>query len=104
MSKAEVCIPDSGTTHTILRDKRYFLELKPTKTIVNTISGPVDLIKGCGKAQFLLPNVTKFLINDALYSPQSKRNLLSFNDIYSHGYDTQTMNEGNEKMYVSYHI
>ena len=41
----DICIPDSGTTHTILKHKRYFSDLKPTKSIINTISGPVDLIE-----------------------------------------------------------
>lgn len=97
-----LCIPDSGTTHTILKDKRFFSELKPTKTIVNTISGPTDLIEGIGKANFTLPNGTKFSIHDALFAPKSKRNLLSFNDIYSHKYDTQSATEGNMKyMYLT---
>ena len=56
----DFCIPDSGTTHTILKNKEYFLEIKPTKANVYTISGPVDLIKGIGKAKFTLPNGTKF--------------------------------------------
>ncbi|RYE23962.1 MAG: hypothetical protein EOP45_06335 [Sphingobacteriaceae bacterium] len=40
----EICIPDSGTTHTILNDKKFFSMIKPTKNFVNTISGHVDLI------------------------------------------------------------
>lgn len=83
----DYCIPDSITTHTILKQKKYFLNLKATKTIVNTISGPVNLIERTGKASFILPIGTKFLIKDTLFSPRSRRNLLSFNDIYSHGYD-----------------
>lgn len=58
----EICIPDSGTTHTILRNKRYFSDLKSTKIVVNTISGPTDLIEGIGKANFALPSGTKFSI------------------------------------------
>jgi len=101
----EICIPDSGTTHTILKHKRYFSELKPTKAIINTISGPVDLIEGTGKASFILPNGTKFFIKDALFSPKSKRNLLSFNDIYLHGYDTQSATEENMKyMYLTTYV
>ena len=98
----DICIPDSGTTHTILKHKKYFSELKPTKAVVNTISGPVDLIEGTGKSSFTLPNGTKFHINDALFSPRSKRNLLSFKDIYIHGYDTQSATKGNMKyMYLT---
>ena len=54
----EICIPDSGTTHTILNDKKFFSMIKPTKTFVNTISGHVDLIEGIGKTNFTLPNGT----------------------------------------------
>jgi hypothetical protein len=83
----DICIPDSGTAHTILKSKKYFTKIFPTKGVINTISGPADLIEGTGNAMLMLPNGTKFVINNALYSPKSKRNLLSFNDIYSQGYD-----------------
>ena len=101
----DICIPDSGTTHTILKSKKYFTVLKSTKAVINTISGPADLIEGTGTANFLLPNGTKFVINNALFSPKSKRNLLSFNDIYNQGYDTETVNEGTMKyIYIITHI
>jgi hypothetical protein len=45
----------------------------------------------------MLPNGTKFSINNALYSPNSKRNLLSFNDIYLQGYDAHSMTENGKK-------
>jgi len=93
----DICIPDSGTTHTILKSKKYFTKIFPTKGAINTISGPVYLIEGTCNDMFMLPNGTKFVINNALYSPKSKRNLLSFNDIYSQGYDTKTTTEGNMK-------
>ncbi|GJW52752.1 disease resistance CC-NBS-LRR class family protein [Tanacetum coccineum] len=38
-----------------------------------------------------------FLINNAIFSPKSSRNLLSFGDIYLNGYDTQTTTIENEK-------
>ena len=98
----EVCIPDSGTTHTILKDKRYFSTLKSVKMTINTISGPTDLIEGIGKANFMLPNGTKFSIDNALYSPNSKRNLLSFKDIYHQGYNTQSATENGKKyLYIT---
>ena len=56
--QSEICIQDSGTTHTILRQKRYFSNIKPTRIVVNTISGPADVIEGTGKANFTLPNGT----------------------------------------------
>ena len=78
----EICILDSGTTHTILRKNIYFSDIKPKRIIVNTISGPADVIEGNGKANFTLPNGTKISINNAIYAPNSRRNSLSFKDIY----------------------
>ena len=64
---ADICIADSGATHTILKSKKYFYELKPTKGTVDTISGPTNLIEGVGKANLILPNGTKLLIENALF-------------------------------------
>src|SRR5581483_10024375 len=63
----DMCISDCGTTNTILKSKKYFSKLKPTKGTVSTISGPVDVIEGIGIAHFLLPNGANFLINNALF-------------------------------------
>ena len=93
----DLCILDSGTTHTILKNRDYFSEIKPTEAVVKTISGPVDLIEGIGKAKFLLPNGTKFTIDEALFSPKSTRNLLNFDDIYRNGCDTQSVTINSNK-------
>ena len=71
----DLCISDNGSTHTILKSEKYFSELKPTMGIIRTISGPADMIEGIGTTHFLLPNGTKFLINNALFSPKSTGNL-----------------------------
>ena len=80
-SVGDACLADCGTTHTILRDKKYFSNFTLAQSNVHTISGPVDLIKGSGKATIILPKCTKLQIEDALYSNKSSRNLLSFKDI-----------------------
>ena len=50
----------------------------------------------------MLPNGTRFHINDTLYSSKSTRNLLSFKDIRRQGYHIETMNEGNKKcLYIT---
>ena len=50
----------------------------------------------------MLPNETRFHINDALYSNKSRRNLLSFKDIRRNGYNIETMNEDNvEYLYIT---
>ena len=102
MNESDVCLVDCATTNIILRDKRYFLDLTLTNANVSTISGVTNLIKGFEKANIMLPNGTRFHINDALYSSKSTRNLLSFKDIRRNGYHIETMNEGNTKcLYIT---
>ena len=47
-SVGDACLVDCATTHTILRDKKYFSNLTLASSNVHTISGHVDLIKGYG--------------------------------------------------------
>ena len=94
----DLLIADCGTTHTILKSKKYFSKLNPTKGSIRTVGRREDdLIEGAGKAHFILPNGTHFLINNALFSPKSNRNLLGFGDVYLNGYDTLTKTIENEK-------
>ena len=57
-----VCLVDCATTHTILRDKKYFCNLTLVPFNVQTILGPVDLIKGSRRDTIVFPNGTKFQI------------------------------------------
>ena len=67
-------------------------------TIYETIiSGTTNLVDGFGRANIMLPNGTRFHINDVLYSSKSKRNLLSFKDICINRYNIETMNWDNVK-------
>ena len=82
--------------------KKYFCNLIVTNASVSTISGTSDLIEGSGIANTMLPNGTRFHINDALYSSKSTRNFLSFKDIHKNEYHIKTMNEGNkESLYIT---
>ena len=102
MNEDDVCIANYATTHTIFRDKRYFLEVTLIKTNVSTIFGTTNLVEGFGRANITLPNGTRFHINDALYSSKSRRNLLCFKDIRRNGYHIETMNEDNVKyLYIT---
>ena len=67
----EICLSDSTTTHTILRDQKYFFHITLVEADVNTISGSTDLINGSRRATIMLPCGTRFHINDALYSVRS---------------------------------
>jgi hypothetical protein len=51
----DLCLADSCTTHTILKDKKYFKYLILNKASVNTISGSSNLIEGSGIANIILP-------------------------------------------------
>ena len=79
----DMCLADSASTHTIIKDKKYFssLKIKDYAGSVSTISGNAKIIMGSGIMKFSMPGGTIFEIDDALYSPKSHRNLLSFKDI-----------------------
>ena len=101
-SPGDACLVDCATTHTILRDKKYFSNLTLVPFNFQTISGPVDLIKGSERATIVLPNGTQFQIDDALYYNKSYRNLLSFKDIHRNGYHIEIINHnGNEYLLIT---
>lgn len=91
----DICLADNATTHTIFKDEKYFtsLKIKDSAECVSTISGSAKIIIGSGKTNFLMPRGTNFEISDALYSPKSHRNLISFRDIRKNGYHIETMNK-----------
>ena len=89
----DICLADYATTHSILQQKKYFSQLTLTPSNVTPISGPVNLIEGSGRATIILPGGTILHLQDALYSTQSKHNLLSFKDIRWNGYHLETMSD-----------
>ena len=89
----DACLVDCATTHTILRDKKYFSNLTLVPFNVQIISSPVDLIKGSERATIVLPNGSKFQIDDAFYSNKSNQNLLNFKDIRRNGYHIEAIME-----------
>ena len=102
MMGEDFCLAKNATTHTILKDKKYFQQLILRKAKVNTISGSSNLIEGFKRANIMLPKGTKICIDDALYSSKSRRNLLCFKDIYDNGYHIETNNEGIEEyLYIT---
>ena len=101
-SVGDACLADCATTHTILRNKKYFSNFTFAQSNVHTILGPISLIKGFGKATIILPKGTKLKIEDALYSNKYGRNLLSFKDIRRNGYHIETMNhDANEYLLIT---
>ncbi|KAB2090726.1 hypothetical protein ERO13_A03G129850v2, partial [Gossypium hirsutum] len=67
------------------------------KASMSTILGSTKIIKGSERVNILLPRGIKFQINDALYSPKSQRNLLSFKDICHNRNHIETISEGNDE-------
>ena len=101
-SIGDACLADCATTHTTLRDKKYFSNLTLAQSNVHTISGLVDLIKGSKRATIILPKGTKFQIEDALYSAKYSRNLFSFKDILQNRYHIEIMNhDENEYLLIT---
>ena len=99
-SNVDACLANCATTHTIIRNKKYFSNLSLVKSNVNTILGPINLIQGSGRATIILPSGNKININDALYYAKSKRNLLSFKDICRNVYHIKTMNDGSNEYFL----
>ncbi|KAG2669237.1 hypothetical protein I3760_14G025300 [Carya illinoinensis] len=97
MNNRDVCLADSATTRTILKDKKYCQNLTLSKAYVYTISSSSNLIEDSGRAYIVLPNGTKFCIDDALFSSRSRRNLLSFKDVHRNGCHIETTNEENKE-------
>ena len=62
----DACLLDSVMTHAILRDKKYFSNLKLHKTNIHTISRFVKIIEGFWNATIILPNDTILHMEDAL--------------------------------------
>ena len=82
--------------------KDFFLDLTLKNANVSTIYSTTKLIEGLEIANIMLPNRTRFHINDALYSSKFTRNLLSFKDIYINRYHIETINESNTKcLYIT---
>ena len=84
-----MCLVDSASTNTILREMKYFQTLKKSNGSVMTIVGRDTVIVGSGQATITLPMGTKLVIQDALLYPDSTRTLLSFKDIHN-GFHVET--------------
>ena len=77
----EMCLVDSCTTNTILREVKFFQTLTKREGQVLTIAGRDAMIVGSGRATFILPMGTQIHIEEALLYPDSTRTLLSYRDI-----------------------
>jgi hypothetical protein len=102
MAEAELCLVDSGTTNTILRDTRYFQTLTKKSGNIMTIAGSNAHIVGTGSATLVLPMGTQIFVKDALLYPDSKRTLLSFKDVRANGFHVETeIEQGAEYLLIT---
>jgi hypothetical protein len=73
----EICLVDSCTTNTILREMKYFQTLTKRTGNILTIVGHDACIVGFRKATIILSMGTQVTIENALLYPDSTRTLLS---------------------------
>ena len=71
--KEDVCLLDSVTTYSILKEKNYFSSMTLCKVNVYTIFGHVEMIDGSENTTIMLPNGTTLHIEDALLSTKIKK-------------------------------
>ena len=66
--KKDMCLLDSGSTHSIFRNPNFFSNVTLRKAHVHTISGPTEIINGFGNATIILPNNTILNIENSFLS------------------------------------
>ena len=94
----ELCLVDSGTTNSILRETKYFQTLtkKTRKCFDNRRARCYDSwLQSC---HIVLPIGTQITIEDALLYPDSKRASLSYRDIHQNGFYIETHDDNNGKI------
>lgn len=88
-----ICLADITSTHTIIKNKKYFsgLKIKDYASSISPIFGSAKIIMGSGRVSFSMKRSTKFELSDALHSLESHRILLSFKNTLRNGYHIDTM-------------
>jgi hypothetical protein len=95
--KGEMCLVDSCTTNTILREIKYFQTLTKRTGNILTITRRDTCIVGSGKTIIILPMGTQVTIENALLYPDSTRTLLSYRDIRKNELHIVTHEENNKE-------
>jgi hypothetical protein len=93
----EMCLVDSCTINSILRETKYFQTLTRRFGNVLTIAGCDATIVGFGRASITFPNGTQVTIEDALLYPDSTCTLISFRDIRKNGLHICTHEDNKEE-------
>jgi hypothetical protein len=93
----ELCLVDSCTTNSILREIKYFQTLTRRSENVLAIIGCDAMIVCSGRATIMFPNGTQVTIEDALLYPDSTHTLISFRDIQKSGLHVCTHEDSKEE-------
>jgi hypothetical protein len=87
-----MALPDSGSTHTILRDPQYFefsrydYETLSWQTCeLSTVVGKRKMIFREGRARVTLPGGATLICSNAMFAPDAQRSLISFRNLRAHG-------------------
>jgi hypothetical protein len=92
-----MCLVDSCTTNSILRETKYFQTLTRRTENILTTAGCNTNIVGSGRATIVLSMGTQVTIENALLYPDSTRTLLSYRDIRKNVLHVITHEENNEE-------
>ena len=98
----ELCLVDSCTTNSILREMKYFQTLKKREGNIMTIAGRDALIVGSERATITLPMGTQIMMEDALLYPGSTCTLLSFRGVRKNGFHVETHMDNKKKFLLFY--
>jgi hypothetical protein len=93
----EMCLVDSCTTNSILRETKYFQTLTRRTENILTITGRDTNIVGSGRATIVLPMGTQVTIENVLLYLDSTHTLLSYRDICKNGLHVITHEKNNEE-------
>jgi len=92
-----MCLVDSCSSNTVLREIKYFQTLTKREGNVLTITGCDAMIVDSGRATIVLPMGTQIIIEEALLFPDATRTLLSYKDIRCNGIHLETHEENKEE-------
>jgi hypothetical protein len=92
-----MCIVDSCTTNSILRETKYFQTLTNKMRNILTIVGRDESIVGSEKSTITLPMGTQITMENALLYPDSTRTLLTYRDIRKNELHVITHEESDEE-------
>jgi hypothetical protein len=93
----EMCLVDSCSSNTVLREIKYFQTLTKREGNVLTIPRRDATIVGSERATIVLPMGKQITIEEALLYPDVTRTLLSYKDIRRNGIHVETQEENTEE-------